>query len=428
MRFSLGKFLSNKYKCEKWLTRKLSSSTTKDLIEDPLAGIRILDMTRILAGPFCTMILGDLGAEVIKVENPVGGDETRNWGPPFINNESAYFISINRNKKSIAIDMKMPQGRDLIKELAIKSDVLVENFVPGKLSSFGLDYSSLKQIAPHLIYCSITGYGSTGPYATRPGFDVIAASMSGLLSITGPEDGEPCKVGVAMTDLATGLYAHGAIIAALFQRMKTGKGQKIDCNLLSTQVSLLVNIGSNYLNAGYEANRWGTAHESIVPYQSFKTKDGYITIGAASNKQFKILCEILNIQYLLTDSKFQTNKDRVKNRKILISELNNIFLKESTQQWINKFEGCEIPYGPVNEMKHVFADPQVIHNKMVIDMIHSAAGSIKMTGPAVKYSDSINQGRLPPPSFAEHTDVILSSVLSYSKDKIQCLRDSKVIS
>ncbi|GFW58387.1 succinate--hydroxymethylglutarate CoA-transferase [Trichonephila clavipes] len=247
MRFSLMKFLSNRYKCEKWFTRKLSGSQEKNSMEDPLAGIRILDMTRILAGPFCTMILGDLGAEVIKVENPVGGDETRNWGPPFINNESAYFISINRNKKSIAVDLKQPQGRDLIKELAIKSDVLVENFVPGKLSSFGLDYSSLKQIAPHLIYCSITGYGSTGPYATRPGFDVIAASMSGLLSITGPEDGEPCKVGVAMTDLATGLYAHGAIMAALFQRMKTGKGQKIDCNLLSTQ-------------------KWGRNRQSFHPY------------------------------------------------------------------------------------------------------------------------------------------------------------------
>ncbi|GFY51135.1 succinate--hydroxymethylglutarate CoA-transferase [Trichonephila inaurata madagascariensis] len=428
MRFSLVKFLSYRCKCEKWLTRKLSGSQEKNSMEDPLAGIRILDMTRILAGPFCTMILGDLGAEVIKVENPVGGDETRNWGPPFINNESAYFISINRNKKSIAVDFKQPQGRDLIKELAIKSDVLVENFVPGKLSSFGLDYSSLKQIAPHLIYCSITGYGSTGPYATRPGFDVIAASMSGLLSITGPEDGEPCKVGVAMTDLATGLYAHGAIMAALFQRMKTGKGQKIDCNLLSTQVSLLVNIGSNYLNAGYKASRWGTAHESIVPYQAFKTKDGYITVGAGSDKQFKVLCEILNIQHFLTDPKFQTNKDRVKNRKILIPELNDIFSKQSTQHWINMLEGCDIPFGPVNEMEQVFVDPQVIHNKMVIDMVHSVAGHIKMTGPAVKYSDINNQGRLPPPCLAEHTDVILSSILSYSKDKIRSLRDSRVIS
>ncbi|GFT44827.1 succinate--hydroxymethylglutarate CoA-transferase [Nephila pilipes] len=428
MRFVSPKLLSNISKCKKWLNRELSRSSASVSIGDPLAGIRILDMTRILAGPFCTMILGDLGAEVIKVENPNGGDETRNWGPPFINNESAYFISINRNKKSIAIDLKMPQGRDLIKELAVKSDVLVENFVPGKLSSFGLDYDSLKQIAPHLIYCSITGYGSTGPYATRPGFDVIAASMSGLLSITGPEDGEPCKVGVAMTDLATGLYAHGAIMAALLQKMKTGKGQNIDCNLLSTQVSLLANIGSNYLNAGYKANRWGTAHESIVPYQAFRTKDGYVTVGAGSNKQFKVLCEILNVQHLLTDPKFLTNKDRVKNRKILISELNNIFSKQTTQQWMNKFEGCDIPCGPVNKIEQVFNDPQVIHNKMVIDMIHSTAGNIRMTGSAVKYSDINNQGRLPPPSFAEHTDVVLSSVLSYSKDKIQFLRESKVIS
>ncbi|GBM42896.1 Succinate--hydroxymethylglutarate CoA-transferase [Araneus ventricosus] len=356
-----------------------------------------------------------------------GGDETRNWGPPFVNGESAYFLSINRNKKSISIDMKMPKGRDLIKELAIKSDVLVENFVPGKLSTFGLDYESLHKIAPHLVYCSITGYGSSGPYSARPGFDVIAASESGLLHITGPEDGEPCKVGVAMTDLSTGLYAHGAIMAALLQRMKTGKGQKIDCDLLSTQVSLLVNISSNYLNGKKEAKRWGTAHESIVPYQAFKTKDGYITVGAASNKQFKILCEILKVQHFLADPKYLSNKDRVQNRKVLISELTNIFSKKTTQQWLNMLEGSGIPYGPVNNMEQVFNDPQVIHNKMILDMVHPTAGDIKVTGPAVKYSDSVNEGRLPPPIFAEHTDVILSKVLSYSETEIQNLRKSRVV-
>ncbi|GIY87724.1 hypothetical protein CEXT_166321 [Caerostris extrusa] len=256
-----------------------SSCEKQQCTEGPLTGIRILDLTRILAGPFCTMILGDLGAEIIKIENPDGGDETRNWGPPFINGESAYFLSVNRNKKSIAIDIKTSQGRDLIKKIAIK-------------------------IAPHLIYCSVTGFGSTGPYSTRPGFDVIAASIGGLLNITGPENGEPCKVGVAITDLSTGLYAHGAIMAALLQRIKTGNGQKIDCNLLSTQVSLLINISLNFLNGRKEAKRLGTAIESIVPYQAFKTKDGYIALGAASNRQFKILCEILNIQHYSTDPRF----------------------------------------------------------------------------------------------------------------------------
>ncbi|GIY20143.1 succinate--hydroxymethylglutarate CoA-transferase [Caerostris darwini] len=404
-----------------------SSCEKQQCTEGPLTGIRILDLTRILAGPFCTMLLGDLGAEIIKIENPDGGDETRNWGPPFINGESAYFLSVNRNKKSIAIDIKTAQGRDLIKKIAIKSDVLVENFVPGKLSSFGLDYENLNKVAPHLIYCSITGFGSTGPYSTRPGFDVIAASIGGLLNITGPENGEPCKVGVAITDLSTGLYAHGAIMAALLQRIKTGKGQKIDCNLLSTQVSLLINISLNFLNGRKEAKRLGTAIESIIPYQAFKTKDGYIALGAASNRQFKILCEILNIHHYSTDPRFLTNKDRVQNRKILISELTGIFLKKSTHMWMTMLEGSGIPCGPVNDMKQVFSDPQVIHNKMVIDMIHSTAGNLRLTGPAVKYSNSINEARLPPPGFAEHTDVILSNVLSYSKDKILDLRKSKII-
>ncbi|KAF8789202.1 succinate--hydroxymethylglutarate CoA-transferase-like [Argiope bruennichi] len=417
----------NKHKIDVQLKRMLSGFSENQTVESPLSGIRVLDMTRILAGPFCTMILGDLGAEIIKVENPDGGDETRNWGPPFVNGESTYFLSINRNKKSISIDMKLPKGRDLIKELAVKSDVLVENFVPGKLSTFGLDYESLHKVAPHLVYCSITGYGSSGPYSTRPGYDVIAASVGGLLHITGPEDGEPCKVGVAMTDLSTGLYAHGAIMAALLQRLKTGKGQKIECDLLSTQVSLLVNISSNYLNGKKEAKRWGTAHESIVPYQAFKTKDGFITVGAGSNKQFKILCEILNIQHFLTDSKYLSNKERVENRKVLISELTNIFSQKTTQHWMNMLEESGIPYGPVNNMEQVFNDPQVLHNKMILDMIHPTAGNIKVTGPAVKYSDSVNEGRLPPPIFAEHTDVILSKILSYSENEIQSLRKSKVV-
>ncbi|KFM69622.1 CaiB/baiF CoA-transferase family protein, partial [Stegodyphus mimosarum] len=385
-------------------------------LDGPLSGIRILDLTRILAGPFCTMILGDLGAEVIKVENPDGGDETRNWGPPFLNGESAYFMSVNRNKKSIAINMKTPQGRDLIKKLAMESDVLVENFVPGKLSSFKLDFESLHPVAPHLVYCSITGYGASGPYRDRAGYDVIAASVGGLLNITGPENGEPCKVGVAVTDLATGLYAHGAIIAALLQRLKTGKGQKIDCNLLSTQVSLLANIGSNYLIAGQEAKRWGTSHESIVPYQTFQTKNGFITVGAGSNKQFKVLCERLNVKHFVDHPLFRTNKDRVKNRKLLVSKLAEIFLSNTTQYWLEIFEGSGIPYGPVNNMEGVFNDPQVLHNEMVIDMVHSHAGKIKLAGPAVKYSSCSNKVKSPPPLLAEHADVILSEILSYSKE------------
>ncbi|KAG8180659.1 hypothetical protein JTE90_025364 [Oedothorax gibbosus] len=395
--------------------------------QGPLSGIRVLDLTRILAGPYCTMLLGDLGAEIIKVESPGGGDETRKWGPPFVNGESAYFLSINRNKKSIVVDMKNSQGSNLIKELAVKSDVLVENYIPDKLKKFGLDFQSLHAVAPHLVYCSITGYGSTGPYSSRPGYDVIAASIGGLLNITGPQSGDPCKVGVAVTDLATGLYAHGAIMAALLQRSKTGRGQKIDCNLLSTQVSLLANIGSNYLNAGWEAKRWGTAHESIVPYQSFKTKDGFLTIGAGSDKQFKELCEILNVTQFLEDPKFQTNKDRVENRKELVSVLTKIFSSKTNDHWLKLFESSSIPCGPVNKMKDVFTDPQVIYNDMINNMNHPSAGHIKLAGPAVKYSESVNMARSPPPCLAQHTNEILSSVLQYKEDYIEHLRNCKVV-
>ncbi|MED6239615.1 hypothetical protein ATANTOWER_008679, partial [Ataeniobius toweri] len=233
----------------------------------PLEGVRVLDLTRVLAGPFATMILGDLGAEVIKVERPGGGDDTRAWGPPFVSSESVYFLSINRNKKSIAVDLKHLRGAEIIQQLAGVCDVLVENFLPGKLPQMGLGYAELSRVNPRLIYCSISGYGQTGPQAQSPGYDSIASGVSGMMHITGPEDGEPVRPGVAMTDLATGLYAHGAIMAALLQRLKTGRGVHIDCNLLSSQVSCLSHIAANYLNAGKEAKRWGTAHESIVPYQ-----------------------------------------------------------------------------------------------------------------------------------------------------------------
>ncbi|XP_022237764.1 succinate--hydroxymethylglutarate CoA-transferase-like isoform X3 [Limulus polyphemus] len=289
----------------------------------PLSGVRIIDLTRILAGPFCTMILGDLGAEVIKIEHPGGGDETRRWGPPFVKEESCYFLCVNRNKKSVAVNLKDTRGQSLVKDLAKQSDVLVENYLPGKLDELGLGFTQVSEVAPQLVYCSISGYGPSGPYKTRAGYDVIAASIGGLLHITGPPNGDPCKVGVAMTDLATGLYAHGAILAALLEREKTGRGQKIDCNLLSTQVSLLANLGSNYLNAGKEAIRWGTAHESIVPYQAFQTSDGYITVGAGSDEQFQIFCKCLGLQHLLTDSRYKTNRNRVANRQALLYELSS---------------------------------------------------------------------------------------------------------
>lgn len=377
---------------------KYSSST------DALSGVKVLDLTRVLAGPYCTQILGDLGADILKVERLKVGDDTRSWGPPFVGNTSCYFISINRNKKSICIDLKS-----------------------GKMEEYGLGYEDLQKINPQLIYCSITGYGSSGPYASRPGYDVIASSMGGLIYVTGPEDGAPCKTGVALTDLATGLYAHGAIMAALFQRQKTGCGQRISANLLSTQVACLVNLGSNYLMAGQEAKRWGTAHESIVPYQAFATSDGYITIGGTNDRQFRELCSRINRSHLSSDPKYLTNALRVEHRRELVEELGKTLSTKTNAEWLESFRGAHFSYGPINSLSEVFADPQVQHNDMVQEVDHPSAGTLKLVGPPVKFSGTGNRIRLPPPELGQHTESILQERLGYSLAHIQQLRDSGVV-
>jgi len=401
--------------------------SNRDLTKGPLSGIRILDLTRVLAGPYCSMLLGDLGAEIIKVEEPEKGDDTRQWGPPFKGKESCYFLSVNRNKKSIGINMKNKQGVELIKKLASKSDVFIENFLPGKLDSFGLGYKELQKNSPKLVYCSITGFGDTGPYRNRAGYDVIAAASGGLLHITGTEDGGPCRVGVAITDICTGLYAHGAIMAALFERVTTGKGQKIDCNLLSTQVATLANISSNFLNCGTESKRWGTAHESIVPYQAFPTSDSHIILGTGNDKQFFELCKVMDLEHLITDQRFQTNKARVQHRSLLISELTDRFSTKTTSEWLDLFKDCKFPFGPINSVKQAFDHPQVLHNKMVVEMNHSVEGPIKVVGPAVQYSETGNFCRIPPPFLGEHTKHILGDILGISEADIKNLKDNHVV-
>ncbi|XP_012533388.1 succinate--hydroxymethylglutarate CoA-transferase [Monomorium pharaonis] len=393
----------------------------------PLNGIRVLDLTRIVAGPYCTMILGDLGAEVLKIERPDGGDEARNWGPPFCQGtrEATYFMSVNRNKKSVCVDLK--RGRDIIYELARTCDVLVENYVPGKLNSMGLGYEDVARIAPRLVYCSLTGYGSQGPYASRPGYDVIAASLGGLLHITGPKDGPPCKVGVAMTDLATGLYAHGAIMAALLQRMRTNKGQWIQCNLLSTQISCLINIASNYLNGNKEATRWGSEHESIVPYEAFSTKDGYMTIGIGSDAQFIELVKRLQMPELGTNDKFKNNTVRVKNRTELLAILRDTLKKKTNQDWSAILKGASFPYGAVNNIREVFDDPHVKYIKLVQEVDHPVAGKVKLVGPPVTYSYATNIVRSPPPALGQHTSEVLRNILNYSDDKVESLKAQKVV-
>lgn len=393
----------------------------------PLAGIRILDLTRIVAGPYCTMILSDLGADVIKIERPISGDESRKWGPPFLDNSSdaVYFMASNRNKKSICVDLK--KGRDVIYDLVKKCDVLVENYVPGKLDQFGLGYNDMKEMMPSLIYCSITGYGSVGPYAKRPGYDVIAASMGGLLNITGEQKGPPSKVGVAITDIATGLYAHGAILAALLQRNKTGRGQKIDVDLLSTQVACLINVASNYLNAGEEAQRWGTAHASIVPYSAFKTKTGYLTVGTGSDAQFVSLCEKLGVPDVANNPKFVNNKLRVQHRAELDQLLTTILETKSNDEWMDIFEKVPFPVGPINNMQEVFNDPHIKEIGIVKTLRHKKAGYIKVVGPPVVYSYSANTARTAPPVLGQHTDEVLRDILGYDEKFINHLRSEKII-
>lgn len=393
----------------------------------PLHGLRVLDLTRVLAGPFASMILGDLGAEVIKVERPGVGDDTRSWGPPFVGSESAYFLSVNRNKKSICVDMKNPRGAGVIKELAAVCDVLMENFLPGKLPSLGLGFDQLIRVNPRLVYCSISGYGQTGPLSQSPGYDSIASAVSGMMHITGPEDGGPVRPGVAMTDLATGLYAHGAIMAALLQRERTGGGAHIDCNLLSSQVSCLTHIAANFLNAGQEAKRWGTAHQSIVPYQGFSTRDGHIVVAAGNNTQFIRMCEVLQLKELAEDPKYTTNNLRVQHRKELLHTLSHRFLQETTADWLKQFEGSGVPVGPINNIQEVFSNPQVKHNGLIQEMKHPTAGDISVPGPAVRYSSFPPSEATPPPLIGQHTVQVLRDALSYTDDVIESLLESRAV-
>ncbi|XP_018896343.2 succinyl-CoA:glutarate CoA-transferase [Bemisia tabaci] len=393
--------------------------------DSPLAGVRVLDLTRIIAGPYCSMILGDLGAEVIKIEEVRGGDEARKWGAPVPSAPglTCYFSAVNRNKKSVCVNFKTPQGQELLHDLARESDVLIENYTPGVLDRYRLGYDQIREIAPRVVYCSVTGYGSRGPYKNKPGYDVIAASLGGLLHITGPEDGAPCKVGVPVTDMMTGLYAHGAILAALLHRQKTGQGQKVECDLLSTQLSSLINVASNYLNAGMHAKRWGTAHVDVVPYEVFETKDGHLTLGTGSDKQFARLCELMELREMVEDERFKTNADRVANRKVLIPALKERLRTKTTASWLEIFRDAPFPHAPVNTIQQVFDDPHVREIGIVEEVESANGGRLKVVGPAVQYSAASNQVRSPPPLLGQHTHQVLQSVLRLTDQQIQALRD-----
>ena len=395
--------------------------------DPPLKDIRVLDLSRVLAGPFCSMNLSDLGAEVIKVEIPGRGDDTRAY-PPFINGISSYYLSLNRGKKSITLDLKTMEGVRIVHELAGKCDVVVENFRPGVTSRLNVDYETLKKINPKIIYCSISSFGQTGPYAQWPGYDLIIQGMSGLMGITGEKDGGPMRIGVAVEDINAGLYAVISILAAIRVRDLTGVGQYIDLSMLDAGVSWMTYVAGNYFATGKVPQRMGTAHPSIVPYQAFKTGDGkYILIAGGNDRLFSILCNILGLEHLIEDPDYKSNDARVKNKEGLISILQESFMKKPRDPWLNSLRESGFPCAPVYTIDEVFADPQVNHRDMLVEMEHPTAGVIKQIGTPFKLSESKTELKSRPPELSEHTVEVLSDLLGYSESEIDDLREKGVI-
>ncbi|MDM1276267.1 MULTISPECIES: CaiB/BaiF CoA-transferase family protein [Acinetobacter] len=401
-----------------------------------LQGIRVVDLSRVLAGPWCGQILADLGAEVIKIERPQVGDDTRMWGPPWMpdaqgnaTRESGYFQCANRNKYSVSVDIASEQGQQLIRELVKTSDVIIENYKAGSLARYRLDYASLSELNPQLVYCSITGFGQDGPRAAEPGYDFIIQGMSGLMSITGEPDHEPGggaqKVGVAVVDIQTGLYATVAIQAALLARHHTGRGQYIDLSLLDVQVATLANQGMNYLSSGQSPQRMGNKHPNIVPYQTFKAKDKEFIIACGNDKQFKDLCLAIGYPELLNNPKFLRNQDRVKYRDELIPALAEFFLSQDAEEWVRRIHAIKVPVGVINSIEDALAEPQIQHRQMLVNLPHSLNAQFKMIASPIKLSDTPVEYRQAPPQLGEHTAYILSRFKS--AEELQALKQQGII-
>ena len=385
----------------------------------PLDGVRILDLTRILAGPTCTQLLGDFGADVVKIERPGLGDDTRAWGPPYIEGtdgnptrESAYYLSANRNKRSFAVDIASEEGADAVRKLILRSDVLIENFKRGGLAQYGLDYESARKLNPALVYCSITGFGQTGPLADKPGYDILIQAFGGIMSVTGEPDGEPMKTGVAIADIVCGLYASTAMLAALLHRARTGQGQHIDLALADTQIAWLVNVAENHLVSGKPSERLGNQHPNIVPYQVFKAADGYVVVAAGNDFQFERFCHILGRPELASDNRYRTNASRVQNRKELIPMLADEIRKMPKTELIEKMETAKVPGGPINSVPEVLASSHVAERGMRIAMPypHAKGGMLEMVGNPVKFSATPVAYRRAPPVCGEHTEEVLSEL------------------
>lgn len=391
-----------------------------------LEGVKVLDLTRVLAGPHCTMILADLGADVLKVEAPGGSDETRYWGPPFQNGVSAYYLCANRNKRSITVNLKTEEGREIIRALAKDADVLIHNFKTGSMEKWLLDYDSIKVINPRLVYCSITGFGETGPNRHLPGYDYIIQGMSGMMSITGNKESGPMKIGVAMVDILTGLYSAISIEAALYEREKSGLGQKIDMSLMDTAVSSLANVASNYLISGKVPRRLGNDHPNIVPYSKFKASDGELIIAVGNNRQFADLCAVMGISQIAEDEHYCTNEARVKNKLELTKIMEEQLQLKTVDEWMELFSQKNIPCGPIHSMDKVFQHPQVLAREMVIHVDHPEAGPVKLVGSPIKFSRTKVKIERHPPSAGEHTNEILQQA-GFSIEEINRLKENKVI-
>jgi crotonobetainyl-CoA:carnitine CoA-transferase CaiB-like acyl-CoA transferase len=405
-----------------------------DRVMQPLDGMRVLDMTRAMAGPFCTMMLGDLGADIIKVERPGRGDESRGWGPPFVGTpygpypgESAYFISANRNKRSITINLKSSEGQDIVRRLAARSDALVENFRTGVLDRMGLGYDQLRSVNPRLVYCSISGYGSTGPYAARPGYDFIIQAEGGFMGITGPEEGPPSRVGVPIIDITAGMFSAVAILAALRARDATGEGQHIDLSLLETQVALLTNVASNHLIGSMEHRRLGNTHPNITPYEAFPARDRWFALAAANERQWSILCQVLGRSDLKEDPRFADNNARVANRAALREVLDEAFQARDAGEWLAEFRQAGLPCGPINTIPEVFDHPQAEIRSLTLDVEHPTAGMVQFPGFPYKFSSTPAQVRLPPPLLGQHTEEVLGDMLGFSASEVVRLREEEIV-
>lgn len=399
----------------------------------PLKGLKVIDLSRVLAGPWCGQILADMGAEVIKVEKPELGDDTRQWGPPFLKDcngndtsDAAYFHSANRGKKSVALDIACSEGQKIIKKLVADADILIENFRVGGLKKYGLDYDSLSTINPRLIYCSITGFGQTGPYKNRPGYDFMIQGMGGLMSITGDGDGDPMKTGVAISDLTTGLYATIAILGAVHERHASGKGQYIDMALLDVQVAWLANQNMNYLIGGEVPKRRGNTHPNIVPYQVFATSDGHIIIAVGNDAQFKSFSKAINASELAIDERFSTSSARVENRDTLIPLIEEILIKNTSEHWLEVMEKASVPVGPINNIAEVFADPQVKARGLEFALDHPVAGSVPQVATPINYSKSKLEYTSASPTLGQNTDDVLQA-MGLSADDIELLRQKSII-